>query len=284
MPEKPTTANGYTGEPVRAVRAACLYIATKLGDLIEDVVIIGGLVPSLLVAQEDLPEGEEAHVGTMDLDVGLALRILEDKRYTALAERLRRAGWSPDVNERGNPTHQRWKIVADMAVTVDFLIAPSGQADRGGDLRHIEPDLAAMITPGLHLAFQDRELVSLSGPTVRGEMATRSVWVCGPGAYMVLKALAFAARGENKDAYDLYYVVRNYSAGVEAVAARLAPIAADPETVKALEILRRDFLDAHGPGPRRVAEFLGRGPNEALQADVAGFIRRLLAALDPLAG
>lgn len=284
MPEKPTTADGYTSEQVRAVRAACLYIATKLGDLMDDVVVVGGLVPSLLIAQEELPEGEEAHVGTMDLDVGLALGILEAERYAALAERLRRTGWSPDVNERGNPTPQRWKIVADMAVTVDFLIPPSSRADRGGDLRHIEPDLAAVITPGLHLAFQDRELVSLSGTTVRGESATRSVWVCGPGAYVVLKALAFAARGENKDAYDLYYVVRNFGTGVEEVAERVASIAADPEAEKALGILRQDFLDVDGLGPRRVAEFLRRGPDEAIQADVAGFIRRLLAAVEPVAG
>jgi hypothetical protein len=33
-------------------------------------------------------------------------------------------------------------------------------------------------------------------------------------AYVVLKALAFDSRGENKDAYDLFYVVRNYGVGL----------------------------------------------------------------------
>lgn len=277
MPEKPTTAAGYTGEQVRAVRAACLYLATKLGDLMEDVVIIGGLVPSLLIAQDDLPEGREPHVGTMDLDVGLALRILEGERYAALAERLRRAGLSPDVNERGNPTFQRWRT--GTSVTVDFLISPNSPADRGGDLLHLEPDLAAVITPGLHLAFQDRVSVEVSGPTVPGEKATRPIWVCGPGAYVVLKALAFAARGENKDAYDLYYVVRHFGTGVQDVAERLAPLVVDGEAMRALTILRRDFSDVDSPGRRRVAEFLGGSPDEALQADVAGFIRRLLTAV-----
>jgi hypothetical protein len=70
VPDKPTTAAGYRREHVERVRATCLYLATKLGDLLDDVVVIGGLVPSLLIAQDDMPAGGEAHVGTMDLDIG----------------------------------------------------------------------------------------------------------------------------------------------------------------------------------------------------------------------
>ncbi len=63
MPDKPTTAAGYTSEQVRAVRSACLYLATKLGELLDKAVIIGGFVPSLLIPRDALPEGAEAHVG-----------------------------------------------------------------------------------------------------------------------------------------------------------------------------------------------------------------------------
>ena len=77
MPDKPTTAEGYRGEHVARVRATCLYVATKLGDLMDDLVVVGGLVPSLLIDQEDLPAGAIAHVGTMDLDVGLTIALLD---------------------------------------------------------------------------------------------------------------------------------------------------------------------------------------------------------------
>lgn len=135
---------------------------------------------------------------------------------------------------------------------------------------------ARIFAPGLHLAFQDRRRVTLSGRTVMGEDATRDVWVCGPGAYVVLKALAFGLRGENKDAYDLYYVVRNYGSGVEDVAASLRPLLSDGAASKAIAVLRRDFLEHNGVGPRRVAEFLTGGPEDAVQADVVGFLRQLL--------
>ena len=76
-------------------------------------------------------------------------------------------------------------------------------------MRNIEPDFAAIIAPGLYLAFQDRKRIAISGRTIIGEWATRTIWVCGAAAYVVLKSLAFRLRGENKDAYDLYYLVRN---------------------------------------------------------------------------
>ena len=276
MPDKPTTAAGYRREHVERVRATCLYLATKLGDLLDDVVVIGGLVPSLLIAQDELPVGGEAHVGTMDLDIGLTLAVLDEGRYRTLTERLRRAGFRADVNEQGNPTRQRWKIENVEKVTVDFLIQPSLPEDTGGKLRDIEPDFAAVIAPGLHLAFQDRRKVTLSGETIMGERATREIWICGPGAYVVLKALAFSLRGENKDAYDLFYVLRNYGAGVEDIVEHLNSLRSDPTTMEAVEILRRDFTDHDGPGPIRVAEFLTGGPGDIIQADVVGFVDAFL--------
>jgi hypothetical protein len=276
VPDKPTTAAGYRSEYVELVKATCLYVATKLGDLSDEVVVIGGLVPSLLIAQDALPVGAEPHVGTMDLDIGLTLAVLDEGRYRTLTERLRRAGFTADVNEQGNPTRQRWKIENDEKVTVDFLIQPSLPDDVGGKLRDIEEDFAAVIAPGLHLAFQDRTKVTLSGQTIMGERATLDIWVCGPGAYVVLKALAFDLRGENKDAYDLFYLLRNYGDGVRAIVAHLEPLRADPATIQAIEIIRRDFTSHDGLGPMRVAAFLSGDPDDTIQADVAGFVDSFL--------
>ncbi len=276
MPEKPKHAADYKSEQVELVRSACLYVATKLGDMMDDLVIVGGLVPSLIVNQTDLPKDVAAHVGTMDLDVGLQLALLDEGRYRKLTERLRDAGFTMDTNDDGNTTRQRWRISNAETVTVDFLIQPSLATDKGGRLRNIEPDFAAIIAPGLKLAFQDRKRLTLEGRTLFGEKASREVWVCDAGAFVVLKALAFDGRGENKDAYDLYYVIRNYGTGVEDVAARLRPLLGDGDAQKALTILRRDFLDPESVGPRRVADFV-RGTTDAeLQADVVGFVSQLL--------
>lgn len=282
MPEKPSFASDYKKEDVELVRQTCLYVATKLGDLLDDLVVVGGLVPSLLIPDETLPAEEDVHIGTMDLDLGLSLALLDTKRYEDLTLRLQGAGFKPNENEEGNPTLQRWiiSLTSDLEVTVDFLIPPSLSEDKGGELRHIESNFAAVITPGLRLAFQDRQKVSLEGLTLLGERASRDILVCGPGAFVVLKALAFELRGENKDAYDLYFVIRNYGRGVGDVCSCLGPILKEEETQRALEILSRNFSDPDAVGPSRVAQFMYRGPNADLQADVVGFVRDLLARCD----
>ena len=276
MPEKPTTAKEYSIEQAELVRATCLYVATKLDDLMEHIVIVGGLVPSLLIDQDSIPEGDDKHVGTMDLDIGLSLAIFDGSRYQAITDRLRNAEFTHDVNEIGNPTRQRWKVEKPRKVTVDFLIPPSKDDDEGGKIRDIEHDFAAVITPGLRLAFVDRKKIALSGKTIFGEKAARDIWVCGPGAFVVLKALAFRKRGENKDAYDLYYHIRNFGNGVHDIADALKPLISEVETKESLEILRQDFIDIDGLGPSRVAKFLTGGKDDEIQADVVGFVRQFL--------
>ncbi|HZS70742.1 MAG TPA: hypothetical protein VFA13_02795 [Candidatus Acidoferrum sp.] len=88
MADKPTRASDYPPEQLERVRATCLYVATKLGDLMDDVVVIGGFVPSLLIPQDNLAEGVAPHVGTMDLDLGLKFAVIDERRYQEISERL----------------------------------------------------------------------------------------------------------------------------------------------------------------------------------------------------
>ena len=277
MQDKPRFASEYSIEQHELVRAACLHVATVLGDLKDEMVVVGGLVPSLLIDQSALPGLTAAHVGTMDLDLGFELARLREERYRELTVRLRGAGFAPDQTEGGRAIRQRWRAAAgNSPVTVDFLIPPSGPNDRGGTLQSIEKDFGAIITPGLELAFIDRRRVSLSGYTISGETANRDIWVCGPGAFVVLKALAFLGRGANKDAYDLYYVVRNFGSGIEELASSLRLLMDNIFAKKAVKILRDDFSSHNATGPRRVADFLHGCPSEETQADVVGFITALL--------
>ena len=137
--------------------------------------------------------------------------------------------------------------------------------------------LPAVVTPGLHLAFQDRRQVRLSGQTILQENASRDIWVCGPGSLTVLKALAFGDRGANKDAYDLAYVWR--ALGVDEIAEFLAPLLGDPVVAHALSIIREDFTDHNGIGPRRATAFQPGVPSDETQADVVGMATRLVSLL-----
>ncbi len=282
MTTKPSTSDGYDRATTRYAEATCLYVATKLGDLMDRMVVVGGLVPSLLIRHDQNSYIADPHVGTMDVDLGLNVELLTTGLYQPLADRLRDAGFGPETNDRGNRIRQRWRPPSSHhGVGIDFLIQPTLREDQGGRLRNLQPDFAAIIAPGLHLAFRDYVTIRLTGTTIADEHATRDVTVCGPGAYIILKALAFRNRGENKDAYDLYYVLRHFGTGVNEIADRLQPLIDEKDTLLALDILREDFTSHDGLGPRRAAAFLNAGqPDDDTQADVVGFKNLLLDRLD----
>lgn len=281
MTESPVYASDYQPAHLLLVRSTCLTVATYLGDLFDDLVIVGGLVPSLLIPQEQHSLVIDQHVGTSDLDVGFSLGLFDESRYQEIAERLMESGFGPDVNEEGNETFQRWAQKGDLGVTIDFLIPQSQPDDEGGTIRHLDRNFGAIVCPGLQLAFRDRRMIALSGRTLLGGSAERRIPVCGPGAYVVLKALAFNQRGLYKDAYDLYYVVRNFGGGPEDVAKHLIPLLDASDARVAIDILKRDFTNPQGIGPRRVSEFLYQRTDEDIQADVAGFISQLLKIAEP---
>jgi hypothetical protein len=269
----PVVASDYAPGVSALVRKTCLEVATRLGDFQDQLCVVGGLVPSLIIPLSDLRESEEAHVGTIDLDLGFSVAVLNDQMYEEIAKRLTEAGFMPDQNSEGNTTAQRWKSA--QGVTVDFLIPPSGPDDRGGKLRNLDENFAAFIMPGLDLAFMDSELVEIEDELPTGGKATRSIRVCGPSSFMVLKALAFGNRGTSKDAYDMFYVLRHHRLGANEIGVRIKGFGEHEQIGKAVEVLKRDFVGADLVGPVRVAEFLG-GPDENLQADVVGVVRDCL--------
>lgn len=281
---RPSTAAGYRPEWLDWARSLCLELATILGGFFEeDVTIVGGLVPPLLISEEDLEAGADVHPGTMDVDVALSLALLDESRYSALSERLRQAGFQPGTTEDGDVTRQTWVVQAegDGEMELEFLIGPPSEEAEPGSLQDLEGDFAAWVIPGMQLSFDDRERVTLGGRTLRGEeVEEEDVWVAGPGAFVVLKALAFGERGYNKDAYDLYYVIRHYGEGVQDVAGRLTPLLDDPGAMKALNLLRRRFRTVDAPGPSRAAAFLGREDDDDLRADVRGFVMDLVEACE----
>jgi hypothetical protein len=147
-------------------------------------------------------------------------------------------------------------------------------------MQPLEGDLSAIITPGLQLAQEEREEILLEGRTLKGERVSRPIPVCGPGAFVVLKALAFNDRGEPKDAFDLVYVLRRWPGGIPDIVERLAPhVGTDAGIVgEALGKLASDFDSTESHGPLRAAEFDGeRGDDlDAGAADAHGYVDDLL--------
>lgn len=251
-PPKPRHGSGYSSEDLRQVHSALLTVAVTLGSYLGDLCVVGGVVPSLLIDRvgDDL---EPTHFGTNDLDVALAVALLDEGRYAELSERLRAEGFHADRNANGNPVFQRWRH-GNLNVTIDFLIEPDGE--KAGTIKKLEADFGALVAKGVNLAFDDREQISLDGTTLAGERLSRVVPVCGPAGFAVLKAFALAGRGEPKDAYDLVYVLRHFPGGPALVADRLAVLSDQDVVEEAVVVLEQSFAEVDSIGARRGAVFV----------------------------
>lgn len=273
------TFDDYSPNDHERVRQTCLHLATVLGALTDELTIVGGLVPSLLVPDKLEPDFEP-HRGTMDLDLGLSVAVLAEDLYATIAAQLRMAGFEVDVNEKGNTTFYRWRTPPDTPkVTVDFLIAEEALTTLHR-VAKFDDDFGALATRGLQLAWRDRRKVTLDGYTLHGMRAIRDVWICGPGAFVILKARAIQGREKFKDAYDLYYLLKHYGTGLADVAAAILPLLDDPDAHEAIQWLARNFADADCLGPKRTALFRYGHEDADLEADALGLVQALLRLVE----
>ena len=121
------TVLDYAPETYERVQQALLHVSTVLGDWMEQITLIGGIVPSLLVPPSQLPVGAEAHPGTSDLDLALQLKVLTAEGYASISELLRYAGYRPVEKQEDTIRRQTWRTDPKFGpvVTIDFLIARS---------------------------------------------------------------------------------------------------------------------------------------------------------------
>lgn len=274
MKEKPTSQSGYQPEDVARVRATLLILACELGHLMDDVVVVGGIVPWLLVDQGRLSDADR-HAGTLDLDLGLGREVAED-RYERFEARLRDLGLRPIPVPGGKVSGARWSAEVDGAEVVVDLLASFSASAGDGAVVVLTSTLAAFSYPSLDIAFADWKGISIRGMLPSGATAEREVRVCGPAAFVLLKALAFADKGSRwKDAYDIYYLLREL--GPESVAPRLTQLVAELESARhALRLLRHRFLDT-SEGPVAAARFQGDSSAPEIEEDCRNLVARLIA-------
>lgn len=264
---KPATADGYDAAHTLACERALVTLLRGFGSLKHTLRLVGGLVPRYLTPER--PPEVPAHAGTSDVDIVLNLRVLaDDEAYKTMAKQLKDRGFERYVNEGGKPSSWRWQrqVSEHEYVLIEFL-RDASQELRGGKVAAVEGEgisaLAINHVGIVHDWFAEKEINAelLDG----GGIATETVRFADVTAFIVLKALAFDDRAENKDAADLVHVMR-YAGSIEAVAQQFIERRSEGKHVEAIDstlsVLRRRFCDADGveghlrDGPVACAQFI----------------------------
>ncbi|CAN5334396.1 hypothetical protein BH11PSE9_BH11PSE9_22530 [soil metagenome] len=254
---KPRHAAGYSADATVACERALVTLLGAFGSLKTTLRLVGGLVPRYLTPEA--PPDVPAHAGTSDVDVVLNLQVIaEGEGYASLADQLKARGFERYVNENGKATAWRWKRIVDehTYVLVEFLrdagTEPPGKAVSvdGERVSAMAIEHAGIV----HDWFEQREI----GAELldEGGFSTETIRFADVPAFILLKALAFDHRLENKDAADLIHVMR-YAGPPEDIARRFAHRLASGLHRSAidagLQALERRFCDGGGSEGHRKA-------------------------------
>ena len=237
---KPFHYTDYGPDDVQRAESALLTVWAALGDLTEDVVLIGGLVPRYICR----PTQRLAAV-TMDVDFGVTLEF-SSGQYDTTKTRLLNHGFEWKEN-------RFVRQIGDSELFVDFL-APRKQSNSPTAV--MVDDVVASTVPGLDRALSVHRVVSISGHALNGAAVTEKVNVCEVGPFICLKLQAYAGRAMGKDVFDFVRAVRDYDGG-SATARDLfhAENNFNPAYATAIRMLTERFAGPESKGPVDYAEF-----------------------------
>jgi hypothetical protein len=238
----------YGAVAVEAAHSVLLEVMHVLGEYSKDIVLIGGWVPVFLVPQEGQP-----HVGSMDVDLAVNHTRIGEAGYRTIEELLVRQGY-----RRGREPHafRRTVVVGGRAVDVEVDLLAGEYAGVGKSRRHQRVQgVLARKARGCDLAFDLPREVAVEGELPDGRKDTVAFQVASVVAFLVMKGMALDARLKEKDAYDIWYCLRNYPGGIDALSSEFAPHLHHGLVREGLARIARHFASETHVGPVSVANF-----------------------------
>lgn len=200
--------------------AALVRLALAMGPHSCKLVIIGGLNPGFLTVSPPVP-----HLGTTDIDVLLEVGFVYDRDemdFAWLEEGLRVAAFTP--NPSGYQPWRWYMRIDDRLVKLELICdaydSPGHELALPGCATVVAQNLKGP-RPALLDAVERRLEVSSHAlnafPDAPSHVIVR---FAGLGGYVMSKAAAVVLRGDDKDFYDLTFVLLFHGAGGATGAAR----------------------------------------------------------------
>ena len=253
MNEEFQSATQYSDRTTAAVRSVLVEIGQTLGSYRGKFAVVGGAVPWLL-----LEESEMSHVGTADIDLSLdAEALAEDEQYAGLVEALHEQGYETREelrNFRMVRTIDPKDGGAPIDVIVDFLRPFDAVISK--DKPPITTDFATQRAFGADLATHFYKMVAIEGDMPRGGKNTVLIAVASIPALLAMKGYALDGRTKQKDAYDVYYSIRNYPGGIDALVEECRPLMEHQSGIEGFRHVAAKFKHADDFGPTCVRNFV----------------------------
>jgi len=244
------TRKDYSAEAVQAAKSVLIELTHLLGEYREDIVLIGGWVPELII-----PQGQWTHVGSIDVDLALNHTRIKEAGYRRIEELLLSRGYYQD-KDRQPYIFLRDIIVGGSQYTVEVDLLAGEYQGTGKTHRHQEVQgIKARKARGCELAFDMTTEVNIEGEVPGGGLDRVTIRVAAIVPFFVMKGMALVDRMKEKDAWDIYYCIRSYPGGIEVLVREFEPHKDNGLVQEGLGKIASKFASEKDIGPRFVSDF-----------------------------
>ncbi|MGL4484295.1 MAG: hypothetical protein ACRCUS_05040 [Anaerovoracaceae bacterium] len=264
----------YSEGQRKAAHMILLELSNLFNEYADDILVVGGWVPDLMFPKSD-------HIGSIDVDLLINQITLKDPGYMTLSKILRANNYEehPDKYFSFIKTVNVEEI--EYLVDVDILAGMYGGTMHKKKSQHVQ-GLKALKATGGDFAFNfPAQKVKAEGKRGDGAIDTATVNVIAVVPFLVMKTAALG-RGKAKDAYDIYFILKNYDGGIDALSLAF-------ETVKSTDIiqsmivkLREKFASVNHSGPKDVSDFMDLSNNEEIDRIKRDAFERVNALIEKM--
>ncbi|MDI6802751.1 MAG: hypothetical protein QME58_02745 [Bacteroidota bacterium] len=240
---------GYHSRETEAAHRVLIELMQILGEYREKMILIGGWVPYIHFGNK--------HIGSLDVDIALDKDTISENVYSTIRKILDHHNYKPDDSQ---PFIFYREVKMDegepIKVEIDFLTAEYGGTAKSHRTQTIQ-DIKARKARGSDLAFEHPVRLTVTGKMPNGAENTVELRVSGILPFLVMKGMALYDRLKEKDAYDIYFCLTNFQAGLISLADEFRPLTNNKLVIEGLSKIRSKFISIGSLGPIAVADFLG---------------------------
>lgn len=278
----------YSKSVTESSKSVLVEVLRILGSYMDYLVLTGGWSPYFIL--EKFGEGGQ-HCGSVDIDFVLNPRLIDLKVYETIVSLIEKRGYSPFVADDGEVLPYRfYRSVkspldgTEHVIEVDFISEPDVVKRLLPDkFLAVQKDLHAVVIRGSSIVFSHNFEHNITGVLPSGAETRALAKVSDVVGSLATKGLALKGRYKEKDAYDIYFVLRYYEGGPRKAAEEVRSFLGESIVAEALEEIKDKFGNVRSEGPFQVAYFLAPGDErlrERIQGETYAVLRAFFDGLE----
>jgi hypothetical protein len=243
------TESDYRKPEVETCLSVMVELISILGAFRDNIAVVGGWIPYFLCGEKG-----KKHVGSLDVDIAFDFRNISEESYKTILQLLEDHGYKegeqPFIFLRRIKTNQ-----GIMEVEIDLVAGEYGGTGGSHRTQKIQ-DVRARKARGCDLVFNNFAYIEIEAKMPDGAKNSVKIKASQILPFLIMKGMAIWERYKEKDAYDIYFVVKNYEGGIQKLKGKIKPFLGNKLVREGLEKIKAKFEDVNSVGPVWIANFL----------------------------